>query len=136
MANTEDKRMARPIPDEVDPLGFKANLEGCSAPLQEMVAYLRRTAQHAGAEVTPRRYKHSKPNTGWGVTYYTGGNRFCEFHPKRDEDHVWGFIQGADPVAVVADGFQPSKQDGWFQIRTMHEAVRVKWILWAHDGRG
>jgi len=58
---------SRPVPDEVDPLGFQANLEECSAPLQEMVAYLRSTARHAGADVTQRRYKHPKPNTGWGT---------------------------------------------------------------------
>jgi len=127
--------MSRSIAAEVDSLGFEANLEECSAPLKEIVAYLQTTAKSAGADVIPRRYRYAKPNTGWGITYYTGGNRFCEFHPKRDEGHVWGFIQGADPAAVVAEGFQPSEQDGWFQIRTMPEAVRfVKWILWAHDG--
>jgi hypothetical protein len=129
--------MAKPVPPEVDAEGFDANLEECSAPLKEMVAYLRSTARHAGTMVSQRRYRHPKPNTGWGISHYSGGNRFCEFHPKREVGHVWGFIQGADPALLVADGFAPSEQDGWFKIRTMPEAVRfVKWILWAHDRRG
>ena len=129
--------MTRQGPDEIDATGFEANLEECSAPLKEMVAYLRKTAQHAGAGVKERRYRHPKPNSGWGIAHYTEGTPFCEFHPKRTEEHVWAFIRGADPAAVTAEGFQPSKQEGWFQIRTMPEAVRfVKWILLAHDLRG
>ena len=128
--------MTRPIADEVDPLGFEANLENCTAAVQEMVAYLRTTAHHAGRNVAERRYNHPKPNAGWGVTYYVGAEPFCELHPKRDKGHVWGFIRDADRAAIMADGFQPSKQAGWYQIRTMPESVRfAKWILWAHDRR-
>jgi hypothetical protein len=126
------------MPADVDVSGFEANLEECSVALKEVVAYLRTAAQHAGADVTQRRYKHPTPNTGWGVTYYAGGSPFhvCELHPKRDADRLWGSVRGADPVAVTADGFRPSKQEGWFQIHTMREAVRfVRWIVWAHDTR-
>jgi hypothetical protein len=50
---------------------------------------------------------------------------------------VWAWIYCAERAEVVADGFEPSKQDGWFKVHTMREAVRfVKWILQAHDGRG
>jgi len=128
--------MTRPILDDVDAPGFQANLEEWSAPLQEMVAYLRTTAHHAGPDVRERLIKHPMPNTGWGVTYYVESVPFCHLHPKRDAGHVWGFVRSADPAAVVADGFTPSKQDGWFQIRTIREAVRfAKWILFAHDAR-
>jgi hypothetical protein len=128
--------MATPILDEVDAMGFEADLANCSTELKEIVAYLRCTAQHAGTDVISRRYRHRKPNTGWGITYYSGGNRFCELHPKRNANHVWGFIRGADSAALESEGFHPSAQEGWFQIRTMPEAVRfVKWILCAHDDR-
>ena len=66
--------MNKAIPDEIDPLGFEANLDGCNKPLQEMVAYLRNTAQYGGSDVTTRRFKHPEPNTGWGITYYREGN--------------------------------------------------------------
>lgn len=104
--------MAKPIPDELDPFGFEAKLEDCSSRLKEMVAYLRSTAQHAGADVVGRRYK---PKTGWGITYYRGGEGFCQFHPKRDEEHVWAWLKVVDPGAIVAEGFQPSEQEGWLR---------------------
>ena len=127
--------ITRQIPDEVDPSGFQKNLEECSAPLQEMVTYLRSTARNAGADVSERRYRHPKPNSGWGVAYYADSHRFCEFNPKREKDHVWAFVHGADSSEIADEGFQPSLQDGWFQIRTLPEAVRfVKWVLLAHDG--
>jgi hypothetical protein len=101
-----------------------------------MVAYLRSMAENSGADVATRRHKHPKPNTGWGITYYTGGEKSCEVHQKIRENHVWVFLHGADRATLVAEGFQPSEQDGWFKVRTMREAVRfVKWILAAHDGR-
>jgi hypothetical protein len=125
------------MPDEIDPLGFEANLDGCSDKLREMVAYVCNTAKHSGADVTTRRYKHPKPNTGWGITYYTGGEKFCEVHPKSTENHVWVFLHGADRATLVAEGFESSEQNGWFKVRTMREAVRfAKWILAAHDARG
>lgn len=116
--------------------GFEARLSECEEPLREMLAYLRSSAQHSGTDVTPRRYRHPKPNTGWGITYYRGESAFCDFHPKRTKGHVWGFIHDADSKAIERDGFQPSEQASWFQIRTMPEAVRfVKWILWGYDRR-
>ena len=128
--------MAKSMPDEVDPLGFEENLSGCESRLQEIAEYLRTTAMHVGADVLQRRYRHAAPNTGWGVTYYSAGRPFCQLHPKRGVGHVWVFVSGVDSAAVVAEGFEPSKQASWFQIRTMPEAVRfVKWIVWAHDQR-
>jgi hypothetical protein len=134
LKRVEEERMPGAIPEEVDPSGFEANLDECSVLLQEIVGYLRATALYAGADVASRRYRHPKPNSGWGITYYARGHRFCELHPKRDADHVWGFISQADPAAMGADGFQLSRQEGWFQVRNMGEAVRfAKWIVWAHD---
>ena len=128
--------MSKPVPADVDPEGFDANLEECAAPLRELVAYLRTAAQHAGPAVTSRRYRHATPNSGWGVTYYVDGHRFCELHPKREAGHLWGFIPAADPAALTADGLRPSEQSDWFQVSSMREAVRfVRWILWAHDER-
>ena len=129
--------MAKTMLDEKNPLEFEANLDRCSDHLQEMVAYLRSKAKGAGVDVKTRRFKHPKPNSGWGITYYTGGERFCEFNPKIRANQVWVFLHGADRSTLVAEGFEPSKQDGWFKVRTMREAERmVKWILEAYDGRG
>ena len=98
----KEKRMDKAIPRESDAVGFEANLDGCSEPLREVVAYLRSSAKYAGAHVTTRRHKHPKPNAGWGIKYYRGGKPFCEFNPKRAAAQVWGFIHGADPVALEA----------------------------------
>ena len=126
--------MSRPIPPEVDPLGFEATLGNCGMSLRDMVAYLRSTAEHAGRNVTPRRYKHPAPNRGWGITYYNGDTPFFQIHPRGDS-HVWVFVRGADPADIEAEGFQRSKQKGWFMIHTMAEAERfAKWILKAHVG--
>lgn len=126
--------MATAIPNEVDPDGFEARLRGCSPPLLETVAYLRSTAEHAGSEVAGRRFRHAKPNSGWGVTYYTGVTPFCEIHPKRSEGHVWVLLHGADTEALLNDGFEASEQMDWFKIRRMEEAVRmVRWVLQSHD---
>ena len=126
--------MAQQIPKEVDPTGFETKLEACNAPLKEMIAYLRNTATYSGPGVIQRRYRHPPPNSGWGVTYYRNQLPFCDLHPKERKNHVWAFLHGVDPNEVKRDGFQPSKQADWFQIRTMPEAVRfVRWILSGHD---
>jgi hypothetical protein len=128
--------MTNTIPDEVDGVGFEAKLEACSDSLREMVSYLRASSQHAGVAVIPRRFRHPDPNSGWGVSYYTGTDPFCEIHPKVQEGHAWVRLRGVDAGAVEAAGFKPSKQPGWFKIRAMGEAVRiVHWIVQAHDAR-
>ena len=127
--------MARQTPADKDARGFEANLEACSDELRQMVAYLRKTAQNAGADVTERRFKHTSPNTGWGITYYAGGNGFCDFHPKRQRDHVWALIHGGDRVALETAGTVAVRGDGpWVTIENMRGAVRlVPFILRAHD---
>ena len=128
--------MMRAIVDEVDPAGFESRLKECSESLQELVAYLRASARYAGRAVAARRFRHSPPNSGWGVTYYNGGAPFCEVHPKIQDGHAWVLLHGADIAAVLAAGFEPSKQSGCFKIRDMGEAVRVvHWILQSHDSR-
>lgn len=128
--------MTTPVPDEIDPDGFEERLLQCSDPLRELVAYLRTSAQHASRDVCERRFRHPDSNTGWGVSYYVGRRPFCEIHPKRRDGHVWVLPRGADEVAILAAGFEPSKQAGWFKIRDINEAVRfVQWILQAHDLR-
>jgi hypothetical protein len=128
--------MRTSIPDEVDPEGFEAKVVACGNSLKELVSYLRASSQHAGAAVTQRRFRHPDPNSGWGVTYYTGSEPFSEIHPKSKEGHAWVRLRGVDADAVAAAGFEPSKQDGWFRIRSMAEAVRfVHWIVQAHDAR-
>lgn len=128
--------MPKPIAAEVHPEQFEAALADCSQELRDMVAHLRTAAGFSGPGVQQRRYKHEPPNSGWGVTYYVGGEPFCDLHPKSNDGHVWGCIRGADSAAITAEGFEPSKQDGWFKIRSMNEAVRfANWIIWAHDQR-
>lgn len=128
--------MGDTIPDEVDPLGFDAKLEACSDSLRELVSYLRTSSQHAGVAVVCRRFRHPAPNSGWGVTYYRGPEPFCEIHPKVKEGHAWVRLSGIDAGAVEAAGFELSKQEGWFKLSGMGEAVRfVPWILLAHDAR-
>jgi hypothetical protein len=128
--------MTHTVPGEVDPRGFDANLDACSDALKQIVAYLQTSAQHAGAHVVARRYRHADPNSGWGVTYYTGKAAFCDIHPKAHEEHAWVHLRGVDCRDVEAAGFESSKQYGWFKIRGTREAVRfVTWILRAHDSR-
>jgi len=117
--------MNRTIPDEVDAVGFEARLDACPDSLREMVAYLRSSAQHAGANVAERRFRHPAPNSGWGVAYYATVHPFVEIHPKPQEGHTWVLVRGADPEALRHAGFEPSHQAGWFKIRTMTEAVRL-----------
>ncbi len=69
-------------PSEVEPVGFETNIKECSEHLQEIVAYLRTTAKHAGADVVARRYKHQRPNAGWGVTYLQGRQTVLSLPPK------------------------------------------------------
>jgi len=128
--------MTTKVPDEIDPVGFEARLLECSGALRELVAYLRASAHHAGPGVSQRRFRHPAPNTGWGVTYYVESLPFCELHPKPHEEHVWVLLRGADAEAILAAGFEPSKQPGWFTVRRMGEAVRcVSWILQSYDLR-
>ena len=83
-----------------------------------------------------RRFRHPEPNSGWGVTYYTASEPFCEIHPKAEKGHVWVRLRGIDAGAVEAAGFELSRQEGWFKLRGMGEAVRfVPWILQAHDAK-
>lgn len=128
--------MTNTVPDEIDPAGFEARLLDCDDLLQEVVAYLRSSAQHAGPKVKLRRFRHEEPNSGWGVAYYAATAPFCEIHPKQEQGYTWVRLRGVDPGAVMAAGFEPSKQPGWFKIQAMPEAVRfVHWILQAHDSR-
>ena len=128
--------MANTIPPEVDALAFEAKLEHCSDSLTQIVEYLRASAQFAGVGVSSRRFRHPDPNSGWGITYYTGTAPFCEIHPKAEEEHAWVRLIGVDFGAVEGSGFEASNQQGWFKIREMGEAVRfVRWILQSHDAR-
>lgn len=128
--------MSRTVPPEVDPAGFETKLSGCSQPLRDVVGYLRFTAQGAGVGTAMRRYNHPAPNSGWGISYYVAGERFCEIHPKAKEEHAWIYLAGVDPALLAADGFELSSQPGWFKIRNMFEAVRaVKWIISAFVSR-
>jgi hypothetical protein len=128
--------MKRTIPDEIDAAGFEAKLAACGDSLRELVVFLRASSQHAGVTVTQRRFRHPEPNTGWGVTYYVVSKPFCEIHPKAQDGHAWVRLPGVNSGAVASSGFEPSKQEGWFRIRSMGEAVRfVHWILQAHDAR-
>jgi hypothetical protein len=44
-------------------------------------------------------------------------------------DPIW-----TTPALIIAEGFEPSKQKGWFKIPSMFKAVRfVKWILEAYE---
>ncbi len=124
------------ISGDVDSVGFEARLAACSESLRELVSYLRASARHAAPGIAERRFRHPEPNSGWGVTYYTGVEPFCEIHPKLQEEHVWVLLRGIDTSAVAKAGFEPSKQEGWFKIHGMEDAVRfVHWILQAHDAR-
>jgi hypothetical protein len=125
--------MDKPIPDELNVAGFETYIADFSDELKGLFSYLRSTAKNAGASVSDQRHK---PNSGCGVRYYTRGERFCEIDPKVRENHAWVFLHGADRATLVAAGFEPSEQEGWFKVRTMPEAVHfVKWILEAHDRR-
>ena len=130
--------MAKPIPDELNVAGFEAYVVDCSDKVREILTYLRSTAQNAGADAFGRRYK---PQSGCGITYYTRGEWFCQFHPKPDADHVQALIKGAAADALKGGGFEPSedREDGqlWVRIKTMPQAVRlVSLILRAHDAQG
>lgn len=108
-----------------DPREFEEHLGECHADVQEIVAYLRNTAKHAGADVLPRPYV---PKTGLGITYYRGDDRFCQFHPKHR--HVQALIDGVDPAALEAAGFAPvhrTREDKqpWVPIASMRDAVRL-----------
>lgn len=128
--------MANAIPDSINPADFEAKLATCSEPLRALVSYLRTSAQHAGTAATERRFRHAAPNSGWGITFYANASPFCEIHPKPQEGHAWVRLPGADPDAVEAAGFERSKQEGWFKIREMGDAVRlVPWVLQSHDVR-
>jgi hypothetical protein len=133
----EVEKMARhKLREEVDPDGFEAKLASCSNDLHEIIAYLRTSALHAGENVVARRFCHPAPNSGWGVTYYTRSTPFCEIHPKPQEHHAWVRLLGVEPASMGALGFEPSKQEGWFKVRGLTDAVRfVPWILASHDGR-
>jgi hypothetical protein len=125
---------------EVDGPEFEANLVECGDHLKEVVAYLRSTAEHTGSDVTPRRYKHPKPNKGWGITFYAREEWFCQFHPKRHSGHVGALILGATADELKAAGLVPNEKRGdgqlWVSVKSMREAVRlVPLILRAHDRR-
>ncbi len=57
-------------------------------------------------------------------------------HLRTTTAHVWAWIYGVDRDEVIADGFEPSKQEDWYRVRTMPDAVRfVEWIVAAHAKR-
>ncbi len=104
---------------------FEARIGECGDELQNVVAYLRNTAKHAGADVLPRPYV---PKTGWGITYYRGKQWFCQFHPKHQKNHVQALIYGTDPAALEAAGFTSAKREDnqrWVRIENMRDAVRL-----------
>ena len=108
-----------------DPKEFEAHLQECGADLRTIVAYLRNTAEHVGANVSPRPYV---PKTGWGVTYYRGEQWFCQFHPKRPKNHVQALIHDANPAALKRVGFFVADRDDeqpWVEIKRMRDAVRL-----------
>lgn len=124
--------MSKAIPDELDVPGFEAYVAGFSDELKELFGYLRSTAKNAGANVEDQRHK---PKSGCGVRYYVRGENFCQLDPKIRENHVGIRLPRADRARVVADGFKPSVQPGWYWVKTMREAVRsVKWIMGEYNG--
>lgn len=116
---------------------FEKKFGGCSAHLRALVAYLRTTADHAGADVTPRRFNHSEPNKGWGITHYARGEWFCHLHPKSKSNHVGVRILDATAAEFKAIGLKPTEDRAelWASVETMPQAVRlVRFILRAYDG--
>src|SRR5262245_48508077 len=109
---------------------FDARREKCAPPVRELLDFMMQAAANAGPNVKSPPTPELK---GGGIKYRNAVRQFCAFHPKYST-HVYVWVHGANRDAIVAEGFKPSRQDGWYKIATMPEAVRfIKWILRAHD---
>ena len=104
----------------------------CVAPISDVIDFLMTVAANAGCDVKPPAYEVG----GNGPKYANPGGQFCTLHLRTTTAHVWVWLYGVDRVEVIADGFEASKQEDWYKVRTMPEAVRlVKWIVAAHAKR-
>jgi hypothetical protein len=122
----EDRDMKR-----FDATEFDARCEECNQATRNIVAFLKTVAEHAGFKVDAPTFEVR----GVGITYWSGGKRFCRFDPKHQADHVWALVPGGDRVALKAAGKVSVREDGpWVTIKDMHGAVRlVPQILRAYD---
>lgn len=110
---------------------FDARREQCGQATRKVLDFLKNVAAHAGSHVEPPTFEVR----GVGITYWSGGKRFCRFDPKHQADHVGALVSGGDRVALAAAGTVSDREDGpWVTIKNMHGAVRlVPEILRAYD---
>ena len=116
---------------EFDAKEFDARREECSQATRNVLDFLKTVAEHAGSHVEPPAFEVR----GVGITYWSGGKRFCRFDPKHQADHVWALVPGGDRVALGVAGTVSDREDGpWVTIKNMCGAVRlVPEILRAYD---
>jgi hypothetical protein len=113
---------------------FLARRERCDEVLPGVMDFIEAAAKNAGAQVDQPKFV----KRGGGVTYWTGGHRFCRFDPKFGKSHVAAIVfPPADPVQLDRVGLKHTREgkDGpWIWIANMRDAVRlVPFILCAHD---
>jgi hypothetical protein len=110
---------------------FNKRSKECGQVTRNVLDFLRTAAEHAGSRVDPPTFEVR----GVGITYWTGGKRFCRFDPKPRADHVWALVPSANLVALAYAGTVSEREDGlWVTIRDLRGAVRlVPEILRAYD---
>ncbi len=128
--------MKRYGPDEFETLRSE-----CSSSTRDLLDFLRTVAAHAGPAVEAPTFEVRAGGLGLGVTYWSGGKRFCRFDPKPQADHVWAMIPGGDRAGLGRAGSVSFRADGpWLTLKDMQGAVQlVPHILCAYDdvsGRG
>jgi hypothetical protein len=90
----------------------------CDAPISDVIDFLMTVAANAGPDVDPPIYQ-----AGGNGPKYANPGQFSTLH-LRTTAHMWAWIYGVDRDEVIADGFEPSKQEDWYKVRTMPDAVR------------
>ncbi len=112
---------------------FESRVEKCSQETRQLLDFLKTVAEHAGPDVEAPTFERE----GGGITFWTGGKRFCRFDPKHVANHVWAMLPGGDRVALGVAGEVVPREDGpWVTIENMHGAVRlVPQILRAYNAK-
>ena len=115
----------------LDSKEFGARREECGQTTRAVLDLLRTAAEHAGSRVDPPTFEAR----GVGVTYWTGGKRFCRFDPKPKANHVWALVPQGNLVALAFAGTVSEREDGpWVTVKDMRGAMRlVPEILRAYD---
>ena len=93
----------------------------CSQAIREIVAALRKAAEHAGP---PSWIAHSGPGGGWGIRGKRDRRLVCQFDPKPTALHVCAQVPDADERELKAAGTVHLRKNGmhWVDVRDVRGA--------------